>query len=62
MATDELLPNAGTATYQEVYNYQRKVGLVIYAAVISRLDITFVVSRLARFNNNPDAKYQKAAD
>jgi len=30
--------------------YQRKLGLVLYAATITRLDIAFAVLRLARFN------------
>jgi hypothetical protein len=30
--------------------YQRKLGLVLYAATTTYLDITFVVSQLARFN------------
>ena len=30
--------------------YQRKIGSVLYAATITRPDIAFAVSRLARFN------------
>jgi hypothetical protein len=30
--------------------YQRKLGLVFYAATITHLDIAFTVSQLARFN------------
>jgi hypothetical protein len=30
--------------------YQRKLGLVLYAATIMRPDIAFTVSQLARFN------------
>ena len=30
--------------------YQKKMGLVLYTATTTRPDITFIVSRLARFN------------
>ena len=30
--------------------YQKKMGSVLYIATITRLDIAFIVSRLAKFN------------
>jgi hypothetical protein len=37
--------------------YQRKIGLVLYAATITRPDITFAVLRLVRFNQNLSQEY-----
>ena len=33
--------------------YQQIIGTPIYAAIGTRPDITFVATRLSRFNNNP---------
>lgn len=62
MAKEELLPYEGTATAHDITVYLRKVGSVLYAAVITRPDISFAVSRLARFSTNPGPLHQKAAD
>lgn len=39
----------------------RKIGSLLYAAVYTRPDIAFAVSRLARFNLNPSEKHHEAA-
>ena len=62
MAKEELLPYKGTATVFDIRVYLRKVGSLLYAAVIIRPDIAFAVSRLARFSTNPGPLHQKAAD
>jgi hypothetical protein len=62
MGKEELLPYEGTATARDITNYLRKVGSLLYAAVITRPDIAFAVSRLARFSTNPGPLHQKAAD
>ncbi len=64
MACEELLPPGSEviASYQEVVRYQRKVGSILYAAVITRLDIAFAISRLARFNTNPSEAHHRAAN
>lgn len=62
MTKDELLPFNGMAAVKEVRNYQRKVGSVLYAAVITRPDIAFATSRLARHLLNPGPQHHKAAD
>jgi hypothetical protein len=58
----ELLPYEGKALYYEINLYQRKIGLLLYAAVITRPDIAFAISCLVRFNLYPNAQYQAAAD
>ena len=42
--------------------YQRKVGSLLYAAIATRPDIAFAVSRLSRFNQRPGKHHHEAAD
>lgn len=62
MAAQELLPYQGTASTKSARLYQRKVGSILYAAVITRPDVAFACSRLARFNQNPGPEHHDAAD
>ena len=41
--------------------YQQIIGTLIYAAIGTRPDITFVATRLSRFNNNPTEEHIKYA-
>jgi hypothetical protein len=62
MARVELVAREGLATRGEINLYQRKIGSLLYAAVNTRPDIAFPVSRLARFLTNPGPIHQEAAD
>ena len=62
MSREELLPNEDIANHKEVIKYQRKIGSLLYTAVITRPDIAFAVSRLSRFSTNPGTKHQEGAD
>ncbi|KAL9564117.1 hypothetical protein ACKAV7_011767 [Fusarium commune] len=62
MTKDELLPSEREASLQKITQYQKKIGTILYAAVMTRPDIAFAASRLARFNQNPGHLHQKAAD
>ena len=62
MATKELLPFNGIATPSSTNLYQRKVGSALYAAVVTRPDVAFAVSRLGRFNQNPGPEHHEAID
>ena len=62
MSKEELLPNEDIASYKRITKYQRKIGSLLYAAVITRLDIAFAVSRLSRFITNPRTKHHEGAD
>ena len=64
METTELLP---TSEEDEVTNisrtlYQQKVGSILFAAISTRLDVAFAVSRLSRFNQQPSKRHHDAAD
>ena len=62
MSREELLPNEDIANHKEVMKYQRKIGSLLYTAVITRPDIAFAVLRLARFSTNPGIKHHEGAD
>ena len=62
MVTGEIHPYDGEASYSSTNSYQRKVGTVLYAVVITRPDIAFIVSRLTRFNLSPGLDYYAAID
>ena len=42
--------------------YQRKVGSLLFAAIATRPDIAFAVSRLSRFNQRPGPQHHEAAN
>ncbi|KAF7570285.1 hypothetical protein PtrM4_102870 [Pyrenophora tritici-repentis] len=62
MARVELVAREGLATPGEINLYQRKIGSLLFAAVNTRPDVAFPVSRLARFLTNPGPLHQEAAD
>jgi hypothetical protein len=62
MRNIELLPYKGQASPTSINHYQRKIRSLLYVAVITRPDIAFATSRLARFNINPSPEHQKEAD
>ena len=52
----------GGESFYSIKKYQRKVGSLLYAAVTTRPNVAFAVSRLARFNINPGPQHHDAAD
>jgi hypothetical protein len=62
LLTTELKPFSGKATASFTHLYQQKVGSLNYAAVISRPDIAYPASTLAKFLTNPSEEHIKAAD
>jgi hypothetical protein len=62
ISSNELLPNQKHASPAKIQNYQRKIGLLLFAAISTRPNIAFAISRLAKFLNNPSSAYHKAAD
>jgi hypothetical protein len=49
LPSTQLQPFDGTATAQQIYAYQQRVGSLNYAAIITRPDIAKSVSKLAEF-------------
>jgi hypothetical protein len=62
MSSNELLSNQKHASSAEIQNHQRKIGLLLFAAISIRPNIAFAISRLAKFLNNPSSAYYKTAD
>jgi hypothetical protein len=62
MSSNELLPNQKHISPAKIQNYQRKIGLLLFAAISTRPNIAFAISRLAKFLNNSSLAYHKAAD
>ena len=58
----ELLLYKGTTTKEETRRYLYKVGSLLYAIVITRLDIAFIILRFTRFTINPGLEYQYTID
>ena len=62
ISSTELTPFDGTATAQQIYAYQQRVGSVNFPAVITRPDISKSVSKLSEFLMNPGPKHIDAVN
>ena len=62
MSFIKLLPRNDIALASKVTRYQKKISSILYAVVITRPDVAFAASRLARFLTNPSPIHQVAAD
>ncbi|KAK9444035.1 fungal specific transcription factor [Metarhizium brunneum] len=62
MGLEQLLKSETQATKKSIEAYQQKVGSILFAAISTRPDIAFAVSRLARHNLNPSDIHHRAAD
>jgi hypothetical protein len=56
-----LVKNEATATPDQTYGYQQKVGSANYAGIITRPDISKAVSKLSEFLQNPSKDHVSAA-
>lgn len=55
-------PFEGQATLQHITEMQEKVGSILYAAVVSRPDVSFAASQLSQFTTNPSPEHLRYAD
>jgi len=62
LPSTELVPYEGTATAQQTYGYQQRVGSINFSAVNTRPDISKAVSILSQFLQNPSPTHIAAAD
>jgi hypothetical protein len=62
MATEELQPNQGQASSQEIYFYQRKIGSILYTTTICRPDAARATNRLSEYLLNPSQDHQNVAN
>src|SRR5947207_145675 len=47
---------------QQTHLYQKKVGSILYAAIITRPDVAKTVFKLSEFLQNPSSRHHAAAD
>jgi hypothetical protein len=62
ISSNELLPNQKHASPAEIQNYQRKIGLLLFAAIFIRPNIAFAILWLIKFLNNSSLAHHKAAN
>jgi hypothetical protein len=62
MGGNELMLYEGIATPSIINRYQQKIGLLLFAAVTTRLDVAFAMSWLAQFLTNPGQQHYDAVD
>ena len=55
-------PFEGQATLQQITEIQENVGSILYAAVVSRPDVSFAASQLSQFAANPSPEHLRYAD
>ena len=55
-------PFEGQATIQQVTEMQEKVGSILYAAVVSRPDVSFAASQLSQYGTNPSPEHLRYAN
>ena len=58
----QLVPNKDIADHAATHLYQRKVGSILYAAIITRPDIAWAAARLSSFLTNPSPTYMAAVN
>ena len=62
MGMHQLAANEDIADHITTHLYQRKIGSVLYPAVITRPDIAFITAKLSSFLSNPSPDHMAAAN
>ena len=62
LPVEELMPNIGDADIECYHVYAKKIGSLIYPAVMTRPDIARAASKLAEMLKNPNWNHVQAAD
>jgi hypothetical protein len=57
LPTFELIKHTGQASPEQIKLYQEIVGLILYTAIIIRVDVAHAVSVLSRFLTNPSEQH-----
>jgi histone deacetylase 1/2 len=55
-------PNDSTASKEDINQFQKEIGALIYLTIYTRPDLSFRVGQLARFMSNPSKNHFKALD
>ena len=62
MNVEDFTPYSGNTSPQQTHLYQKKVGSILYAAIITRPDVAKTASKLSEFLQNPSPRHHAAAD
>ena len=62
MRIHHLVADEDIADHATTHLYQRKIGSILYPAVITRPDIAFTAARLSSFLSNPSPDHMAAAN
>ncbi|RKF56776.1 hypothetical protein OnM2_078050, partial [Erysiphe neolycopersici] len=62
MAIEEMKFWDGTATNHQIQDFQRRVGSLTYAAIVSRPEIAKATQKLAEVQQNPSQDHLEAAN
>jgi hypothetical protein len=62
LTTDELRPVDSTASKQDIYTYQQRVGCLLYSTTIKRPDAACAANKLSQFLQNPGPVHLEAAN
>ena len=60
--TQHLILNTDMANQTTIHLYQRKIGSILYPAIISRPDIALTAAKLSNFLTNPSPDHMAAAN
>ena len=58
----KLEKNKGQASKAQIKDYQRRIGLVLYIAIIIRPNIAYTAAQLSQFLTNPSLDYLMAVN
>jgi hypothetical protein len=60
--SEALSQNKDIATPSQIFEYQQKVGSLLYAAIMTCLDVAFTAAKLLEFVQNPLRQYIEAVN
>ena len=60
--SEALSKNEDIATPSQIFEYQQKVGSLLYAAIMTRPDVAFTAAKLSEFVQNPSRQHIEAVN
>ena len=61
MISTQYTVSENKASHQSIHLYQQRIGTALFAAITTRPDIAFTVSKLSQFSINPSDEHHQAA-
>ena len=60
--TEELFLNEDKVTNVSIHLYQKKMSLILFAVITTRLNVVFTASQLIMFNQNSEKSHHEITD